>query len=142
MRELKGKAKDLDDFDFKELREQDSFYTKDLQGKAKEAYYAKVISESEIAAQKSLQEQLKTKDLYRDYVPVELLSVYFKLIEKIAKDTYIKIHSIMPEAIAYAKQNDAEGLERFIQNEIKNVFEVNITETKKEIKSEGYKLNE
>jgi len=134
-----GKVK-TKDIELKEFRKQDKFYTRNLVGEAEEAYFAKVISESKIAAEKVLQEQLKTKELYKDYVPVSILAVYFKLIEKIAQDVYIKIHSIMPECLAYSKQDNTETLERFIQSEIKNVFEVNIRETKSEIQKDGYKF--
>jgi len=134
------KSKVVKDIEPEDFRAQDKFYTKNLVGKAKKAYYQKVISESEIATEKVLQEQLKTKDLYKEYVPVSILSVYFKLIEKIAQDTYIKVHSIIPECIAYSKQGDTDGFERFIQNEIKAVFEVNIKETHDEIKKDGYKF--
>ena len=140
MRELKGKAKDLKEKDEYTSVVPKGMHTKGLTKEALKAYSKKIVYEAKISEEKSLQEQLKTKDLYREYVPVSILSVYFKLIEKIAQDTYIKIHSIMPECTAYAKQNDAQGLEKLIQNEIKNVFEVNIRETLKEINKDGYKI--
>jgi len=114
--------------------------TKGLTKKALAAYSKRIEHEAVIAEEKSLQEKLKTKDMYREYVPISIVAVYFKLIEKIARETYIKIHSIMPESVAYAKQGDTEGLEKFIQDEIKNVFKSNIRDTLNEIKKDGYKI--
>ena len=109
-----------------------------LQDLAMQAHYEKAVIERKIAEEKLLQNQLHTKEQYKEYISIDSLAVYFKLIEKIAKDTYIKIHSILPEVIAYAKQNNTDELEQFMLREIKNIFETNIIETKKEINKDGF----
>ena len=128
-------------FELKSVKAENKIENKDLhdlQEDAQKAHYAKTITEYSISEEKLLQEQLKTKEQYKEYILIDSLSVYFKLIEKIAKDTYIKIHSIIPEISALAKQNKTDDLEQFLLREVKNIFEVNIRETKKEINKDGF----
>jgi len=109
-----------------------------LQDLAMQAHYEKAVIERKTAEEKLLQVQLKTKELYKEYISIDSLAIYFKLFEKNMRDIYTKVDSIIPEIVSKAKLNKTNELSQFIKKEIRIIAEGNIRETKTEINKDGF----